>query len=318
MIEKRGNDMKKLTSLILTLTMLLSLVVMPKNTAFAVNINDPEVFIQQAESSWCTWASVAMMMRRRSILEGNNNWNSITDKSIHYSGGLRNDFTSCGYRIIGKQFSSCTSNNKSYLIDMLNKHPEGIVCYMFSDDGSLKTHAVLVTDYNASEDMFYCGDSARGYSGKRMKITSAYLTGGTSDQIVKNFKKFWYISSGVCNLSGSLETTNSTTYYITTLVGNGGTPATNTVKTAAGSTISLVRPTAPEGYLFNGWFTATTGGTYVTGDSYRVTGNSTLYAQWRPITYDVTYNANWSTGSTRKDSWRTFGIEQNKTCKRGI
>ena len=289
--------MKRITSFILVFCLIVTMITGVTVTVGAVSINDSSVFIKQANSSWCTWASVAMMMRRQAILDGNPYWDSITDSTIHYSGGLRNDFNSCGYRILGKHFANCTSDNKSYLISMLKSHPEGVVCYMYSDDGSLKTHAVLITDYNASEDMFYCADSANGYWGKRMKITEAYLTGGTSNQIVKNFKKIWYISSGTCNLTSPLGTTSSTTYYVTNLVGNGGNPSSNSVKSASGSTISLPKPTAPEGYVFNGWFTAASGGTFVTGGSYTVSCNSTLYAQWRPITYDISYDANGGSGA---------------------
>ena len=294
--------MKKILACVLIAILTLMVV---GSSVYAVDINDPTVFIKQSQSDWCTWASVAMMMRRQAILDGNANWSSITDASIHYSGGLRNDFTSCGYHIFGKFFSSYTNDNKSFLISMLKEHPEGIVCYMFSSDESLTTHAVLVTDYNASEDVFYCADPYRTKAGKRIKITEAVLTGGTSDKIVSNFKKFWYIDNGSCNLTESLVTpppTTTTTYYTITLMGNGGTPSTNKVNSTSGSTISLPVPSAPTGYIFNGWFTAESGGSFVTGGTYKVSGNITLYAQWRPVTYNVTYNANGGSGAPAAQS----------------
>jgi len=45
------------------------------------------------------------------------------------------------------------------------------------------------------------------------------------------------------------------------------------------------------GYTFNGWFTEATGGTQVTESTVCAT-NITIYAQWTPITYTITYNLN--------------------------
>ena len=51
---------------------------------------------------------------------------------------------------------------------------------------------------------------------------------------------------------------------------------------------------AVAGYTFNGWNTAAngTGTSYAVGAVYNTNANLTLYAQWKPITYTVTYNGN--------------------------
>ena len=81
--------------------------------------------------------------------------------------------------------------------------------------------------------------------------------------------------------------------YDVTFNSNGGssTPSAQTV--TSGSTITLPS-VSRTGYTFNGWYTASSGGTRVggAGNSYTVTSNVTLYAQWSQITYTVTYNAN--------------------------
>ena len=53
------------------------------------------------------------------------------------------------------------------------------------------------------------------------------------------------------------------------------------------------------GYNFTGWNTAANGGgtAYQPGATFTVNSDETLYAQWEPITFDVSYNANGGTGA---------------------
>ena len=47
-----------------------------------------------------------------------------------------------------------------------------------------------------------------------------------------------------------------------------------------------------DGYTFNGWYTAKTGGDKVSANTKMGAGNTTIYAQWTPIKYTITYNLN--------------------------
>ena len=71
---------------------------------------------------------------------------------------------------------------------------------------------------------------------------------------------------------------------------NGGsvTPASSTY-TYDGDPVALPTPTRT-GYEFNGWFTASTGGTRISdvGKTNKPTSNTTYYAQWKAKTYIVT------------------------------
>lgn len=58
----------------------------------------------------------------------------------------------------------------------------------------------------------------------------------------------------------------------------------------------------PTGYKFAGWFTAPTGGTKYTGNE-KVTGEMTLYAQYTPVAYTITYNLNGGSISGQKTSY---------------
>ena len=67
------------------------------------------------------------------------------------------------------------------------------------------------------------------------------------------------------------------------------------------------------GYTFNGWYTASSGGTYVgkSGSSYSPTSNTTLYAHWTPITYNISYNLNNGTHGSSHPTSATYGSGVN-------
>lgn len=52
------------------------------------------------------------------------------------------------------------------------------------------------------------------------------------------------------------------------------------------------------GYIFTGWNTdiGGKGNSYAKGDTFTITENTTLYAQWQKVAYTVTYDANGGTG----------------------
>jgi len=91
--------------------------------------------------------------------------------------------------------------------------------------------------------------------------------------------------------------------YSITYNANGGTAVNPTVVNAGSST--YLPSTARSGYLFDGWYTAATGGTLIgkAGDSYTPSGNVTIYAQWTvatatisssPSTLDTYTGQHWS------------------------
>jgi len=88
-------------------------------------------------------------------------------------------------------------------------------------------------------------------------------------------------------------TANWTTvsYTISFDVNGGAKLAQDSAKTAAGGRLSsLPAPSAREGYAFDGWFTASSGGTAVTTSTV-FDGDATIYAQWTRI-YTVTFDGN--------------------------
>ena len=105
------------------------------------------------------------------------------------------------------------------------------------------------------------------------------------------------VASAVCTVTVSeapAETTYTVTFNATT---NGGSCATASL-TQASSGASITLPTATKsGYTFNGWYTASTGGTLrgAANASYTPTANETLYAQ---------FTENSGTGGDADASWK--------------
>ncbi len=82
--------------------------------------------------------------------------------------------------------------------------------------------------------------------------------------------------------------------YTVTYDANGGdapSPSSNSV--TFGSTYGALATISRAGYTFNGWFTATSGGTAVTsGTTVTNAANHTLYAHWTTSSYTITFDAN--------------------------
>lgn len=101
---------------------------------------------------------------------------------------------------------------------------------------------------------------------------------------------------------------------------NGGSGAPGNQTKTYGSTIwlSSTKPVRT-GYTFTGWNTDIKGkGTpYNAGSEYGFDqngGTATLYAQWKPITYKISYNGNGSTDGTTGASSHTYGTVSKLTA----
>ena len=136
---------------------------------------------------------------------------------------------------------------------------------------------------------------------------STYGTLATTSRAGHTFNGWFTASSGgtqIIPYSIVTITSDQTLYaqwtpnsYTVTFNANGGTasnPANKSVTYT--STYGTLATTSRAGHTFNGWFTASSGGTKITSASTVSTiGAHTLYAQWTPNTYTVTFNANGGT-----------------------
>ena len=256
--------------LALVLTMLPAMAI----SALAATINDDEVFLMQSGSGKCTLTSATMMLRRRAIVDGDPQWASITDASLGsvawLSGtGMRLNYSYSGMDVVSVSWSGMSAaEKKAAMLSMLEKHPEGIEIY----DGSIP-HAVLLTDYDAATDTFYCADPAT--AAKRIKLTQSHngSVRGSQDSVVANISQIWYISNRSGGGPGLLTVK---------LEPCGGSCAETTAYVSADGTVKGLPVPTREGFAFLGWYTAASGGTRIT-DTYKFTQDCSIYAQWKAL-----------------------------------
>ena len=86
--------------------------------------------------------------------------------------------------------------------------------------------------------------------------------------------------------------------YTVTFDANGGSVSPTSSTVNAGSSVTLPTPSR-SGFTFNGWYTASSGGSFLGlgGSSYTPSSTVTIFAQWTAIQYTVNWNANGGTVS---------------------
>ena len=169
--------------------------------------------------------------------------------------------------------------------------------------------------YNAN------GGNACSPTTKTVTYASTYGTLCSSTRTGYTFAGWYTAASGGTKIESSTKvsiTANQTLYahwtantYTVTFNANGGSVSTSSKKvTYAGTYGTLPTPTRT-GYTFNGWYTATSGGSKIeAGTTVSITANQTLYAHWTARTFTVTFNANGgsvSTGSKTVTYAGTYG-----------
>ena len=198
--------MKKILSVILSLAMLTGVLCFMPYTANAADVDDApvasasvpnNVYIKQQESVTCTLAAATNMIRARFYLSDNDDWQNVTESSVHPVGwtngmGLNGEFTYT-YNGNSAHVSMGTVNGMAVatLKWLLDEHPEGVVIYSYSP----QMHAVMVTDYVG--DTFYCVDSDPGCASGRIPLASTVILGryGSQANILANIQEYWVISN---------------------------------------------------------------------------------------------------------------------------
>ena len=114
-------------------------------------------------------------------------------------------------------------------------------------------------------------------------------TGGGGTQIIDS-------SGNMVSGKTTFTSSNTTLYakwtantYTVTFNANGGSVSTTSKSVTYNSTYGTLPTPTRNGYSFNGWYTASSGGTKRTSSTtVTTTSNHTLYAQWTPNTYTIT------------------------------
>ena len=158
-------------------------------------------------------------------------------------------------------------------------------------DGSYEFHA-------SGTDMTTWATAAKAVEGAGThSITWSYekdvsISQGSDCAWVKDIA--WIPAGGVCSISFNA---------------NGGTGGKTFSSVGTGRTFGYyMNQLSPkrDGYVFNGWWTAKSGGTKVTADDVAI-GDATCYAHWKLPTYSVFFHANGGTGG------KTFTVTKGST-----
>ena len=197
---------KRIFSFVLAAVMVITMlpgIVLEADAATFDDINRAEVFLKQKTDYTCTLAATAMLMRRRAMIEGKGNWSDITENALRpvawtEGEGLKGTFSYNGITITAVRKNSGIP--RSELIDLLQKHPEGVVVHN-------DAHAVLLTDYDSKTGIFYCADPSYGAQGRvplNHPETCHYKMYGrkTQDAILNSIVHYWY-AVGEVKLGGS-------------------------------------------------------------------------------------------------------------------
>ena len=161
--------MKRLISLCLSLIMccgfLLSAPIQAKAATWE-DINQSGVFLKQAESDSCTLCAATMLVRRVAMMDGRDNWNSITEADLKgvmdwYNIGLSWDFTYEGIRIVHGTLPSDYDSKVNKLISLIQSCPEGVIVY---DEGQLNldpfSTARMTVPFGQQEHHDRCGQTS--------------------------------------------------------------------------------------------------------------------------------------------------------------
>ena len=116
------------------------------------------------------------------------------------------------------------------------------------------------------------------------------------NSIIVSDNKFFMPASDV-----TVSATFAPAVYAVTFNANGGTVSPSSKSVTQGEAYGELPTPIRTGYAFDGWFTATDGGTQVTASTtVNLSGAQDLYAHWTPHRYAVTFDANG--GSVSPDS----------------
>ena len=156
------------------------------------------------------------------------------------------------------------------------------------------------------------GTSASSGSGT---FTGTYSIDGNSSAsktITVTFKNFNSDNgkSATKNVSFSVTVPAWSSYTIKyDANGGSGAPSSQTKWKDQKLTLSSTKPTRT-GYTFSKWNTKADGSgtSYSAGASYTSNASATLYAQWTPITYTITYNANGGTLGSVTTQKKNYGV----------
>ncbi len=127
------------------------------------------------------------------------------------------------------------------------------------------------------------------------------------EEISKDLK-YIPVKVGIVNVAATYTANFKANTYTVTFNANGGvTPSPENRDVTYDSTYGALATVTRDGYNFNGWFTAASGGTEITSaTTVDITAEQMLYAQWEVEPYPINYILD---GGTNGDNSESYNIE---------
>ena len=154
------------------------------------------------------------------------------------------------------------------------------------------------SSYNVLYGVTFANPSRTGYTLKNWTIDGTAVTGinpGANATWSSIDDMYCKCSSRTVGNKTVVANWTANTYTVNFNANGGSTPTASKTVTYDSTYGTLPTPTR-DGYTFNGWYTAASGGTKVTSSTkVTITATQTLYAQWTIKTYTITYDGNGGT-----------------------
>ncbi len=213
------------------------------------------------------------------------------------------------------QTSNAITLNKWYYVGFTYSNSL-LTAYVYDENGLLYSGSQSVTRL-APSNLFYgigANEITRlgtgAYGDFRFGSLQVFKSGINSNSVALNYQSScmrFYGEIGECTGQTLYAQWSANTLTINYDARSGSAPSGGSVSTTTGSIVSSLPTTTRDGYAFQGWFTAASGGTEITTSAaHNQTTNFTLYAQWSANTNRVTYNTqggsavasvNWTTAT---------------------
>lgn len=224
---------------------------------------------------------------------------AITGQSFSSKGWTKTGYTQLGWadsRTATTQQYTTLSGVSDGWID--SKYPSNNVYAVwkpntysiaYNANGGTGTTATSSHTYDSAKALTSNGFSRTGYTFAGWNTqANGSGTAYTNGQSVKNLTAS---NGATVTLYAQWKVNN----YTLTFNPNGGSVSPTSKSVAYGSQYGTLPTPTRTGYTFTGWFTAASGGTKVSTTTTMGAGNATIYAQWTPTNYTITYNLNGGT-----------------------
>ena len=189
----KDDTVKKLT--LTVLVCLLLAIGFSGQAEYLGSVPEDGIFVVQSEKHTCTLIATTMMLRNYAY-QRDSIYEMVTESAVRDCGwnnrGLLWDFTIGSVQVHCDHGISGSRDKKTYLIEALKEHPEGIVIY----DANMP-HAVWLFGYDEDADIFYCGDTTTAVAGRQIELSECILRGKTQEEKISRIDRIWFVANPV-------------------------------------------------------------------------------------------------------------------------